>query len=797
MDRSSVAAAEGRILQCRIWWPQHLCCHKFGRIALFGWENRHGSCIDFVVASALPMAGSMPSTCRFNPLKGLLQLAMEVLPGNLGRFRILGECSSLESTSTKNVIDKLLVTHSMNTCLSEKQNADPRGARKSLLGLHDKSGSRSSLCTKTCKDNSGRKLAMEMDPAFGMHFKNDGGNDCPCSDMVADIQSYASAASTWLQLSASSTDCKIRHGRCVPKLHRLQMRHTYDLAKSHVVVYEQPCFGSHDFCLENQRFSCSWHGQSFICKKPQWMIDLDQHQYCSDMEKVILQLNCAATAQNRMNGFVLPNSASCKHHLFSSILSKHLLCLVAVAVALGATVLSVFAELVLYMLEKSIVSLPGAHTVVNASQVCRTLHYRCKELLAWPLVLSWGGKGPPHPNVSLAHRMSLRKHLIWSAIVFDMIFGIISGGLLLVYRGWIMQLLYFVSQFVTNDILRTGCIWLMGVPAGFKLNNELAGMFGTAALNVIQMWSTLWCFCKPVLGQCIEVLAVTAMVLGVTVSAAIVVDILSLATIHISVLYQATAFIYSIQLRTLAALWRLFRGRKYNPLRTRIDSYDYTVEQLVVASLMFTPLLLLLPTTSVFYTFFTIIFASLSLFRYFLQMLMVVVGSFPYIEVGMWFFKPQRFSCGIWFQTPLWRDVKPCNSPGSYFGNHDEIETSAFKNSQASFSSSSGVNANRNSNESTAAKDLSMHSWLQSQQSHLVSLLGSNTASLGIILHPVADQLWNEISQLSAIDLLYKMVSGGRLPHNFSQQTRGQLPQSALELKTFFRLCYDSMVPPT
>lgn len=59
----------------------------------------------------------------------------------------------------------------------------------------------------------------------------------------------------------------------------------------------------------------------------------------------------------------------------------------------------------------------------------------------------------------------------------------------------------------------------------------------------------------------------------------------------------------------LCALWRLFLGRKYNPLRNRVDSCHYSHRQLFVGTLAFTILLFLLPTTTLYYA----VFATVSI----------------------------------------------------------------------------------------------------------------------------------------------------------------------------------------
>lgn len=94
------------------------------------------------------------------------------------------------------------------------------------------------------------------------------------------------------------------------------------------------------------------------------------------------------------------------------------------------------------------------------------------------------------------------------------------------------------------------------------------------------------------------------------------------------------------------------RGRKRNPLRRRLDTFECSVEQLVVGSLMFTPLLLLLPTTSVYYTFFSMIFLTLSSAQVMLQYIVAIFHCFPLALVASWIMQPKQFPSGLWFQFP-------------------------------------------------------------------------------------------------------------------------------------------------
>ena len=92
------------------------------------------------------------------------------------------------------------------------------------------------------------------------------------------------------------------------------------------------------------------------------------------------------------------------------------------------------------------------------------------------------------------------------------------------------------------------------------------------------------------------------------------------------------------------------RGRKWNPLRQRLDSFDYTVKQHIVGSLLFTPLLLLLPTTSVFYIFFSIVDTIINLFCIVIEVTISVIHATPYIKILLWLVRPGRFPSGIWFE---------------------------------------------------------------------------------------------------------------------------------------------------
>ncbi|KAK3912103.1 Phosphatidylinositol N-acetylglucosaminyltransferase subunit Q [Frankliniella fusca] len=146
--------------------------------------------------------------------------------------------------------------------------------------------------------------------------------------------------------------------------------------------------------------------------------------------------------------------------------------------------------------------------------------------------------------------------------------------------------------------------WLSGSPAGLKLNGPFNLMMGQFFMYHIKLWWIFLSIAQPVLELLFNIFLVLGG-LGVTFQAAILSDLLALVSFHIYCIYVYAARVYYLQLSALKALWRLFLGRKHNPLRERVDSCEYSPDQLFVGTITFTILLFLLPTTLMYYVVFT------------------------------------------------------------------------------------------------------------------------------------------------------------------------------------------------
>jgi phosphatidylinositol glycan class Q protein len=106
-------------------------------------------------------------------------------------------------------------------------------------------------------------------------------------------------------------------------------------------------------------------------------------------------------------------------------------------------------------------------------------------------------------------------------------------------------------------------------------------------------------------------------------------DLLSLLTMHIYSFYIASARIFNWQLTIIISLFHLFRGKKHNVLRKRIDSCDYDLDQLLLGTILFTLLFFLLPTVIVFYVAFASARMAIISLKAILDTLLACLNHFP------------------------------------------------------------------------------------------------------------------------------------------------------------------------
>lgn len=150
-------------------------------------------------------------------------------------------------------------------------------------------------------------------------------------------------------------------------------------------------------------------------------------------------------------------------------------------------------------------------------------------------------------------------------------------------------------------VTRTLLAWVMGSPAGLKLNIPLSSFLGSRCLYILGVWELFYSdFLSRYLPVLLSFLPPLMASLGLSLTLSLLHDFFKFLNLCLICFYIFSTGLLSLQLSGLTSLGRLFMGRKWNVLRKRVDSCDYNTSQLLVGTILFTILLFLLPTTAVF-----------------------------------------------------------------------------------------------------------------------------------------------------------------------------------------------------
>ncbi|KAI5623072.1 phosphatidylinositol N-acetylglucosaminyltransferase subunit Q, partial [Silurus asotus] len=207
----------------------------------------------------------------------------------------------------------------------------------------------------------------------------------------------------------------------------------------------------------------------------------------------------------------------------------------------------------------------------------------------------------------------------------------------------------FVFQHVAKE-LQNLLEWLMGAPAGLKMNRALDEVLGKFFLYHIHLWISYIRLMSPFIEMILWYVGLSAC-LGLTFALSVLSDIVALLTFHIYCFYVYGARLYCLKIYGLSSLWRLFRGKKWNVLRQRVDSCSYDLDQLFLGTLLFTILLFLLPTTALYYLVFTLLRLVVVTFQGLIHLSVDFINSFPLFALGLRICRPYRLAEGVKFRV--------------------------------------------------------------------------------------------------------------------------------------------------
>lgn len=242
------------------------------------------------------------------------------------------------------------------------------------------------------------------------------------------------------------------------------------------------------------------------------------------------------------------------------------------------------------------------------------------EILKWSIV-----------KLKKEQKLSVGVGNIMISKLIDFLLGISILYLLFQYEAEFIKFIQDTTESIIRALEKL-LNFLMGSPVGLKLNYAFNTTLGGFFLYHISLWKSFLHTMSPILKLGFHLLVIPGS-FGLSFQAALVSDLVTFSTFHIYCIYVYAARLYGVQVRGIISLSHLFIGRKYNPLRQRVDSHKYNHHQLFIGTLGFTILLFLLPTTLLYYSVFTFLRLCLVVFdrilihlRYKLQRLPIYVG---------------------------------------------------------------------------------------------------------------------------------------------------------------------------
>ncbi|XP_075686609.1 phosphatidylinositol N-acetylglucosaminyltransferase subunit Q [Rhinoderma darwinii] len=257
------------------------------------------------------------------------------------------------------------------------------------------------------------------------------------------------------------------------------------------------------------------------------------------------------------------------------------------------------------------------------------------------------------------HTTFIRKANTVLSLFIDFVLGILLMSWL--YRGnhigQLADALIPVADRVALEL--QGLLqWLMGAPAGLKMNRALDEVLGRFFMYHIHLWISYIRLMSPFIEVILWYIGLSAC-LGLSVALSILSDIIALLTFHIYCFYVYGARLYCLKMHGLSSLWRLFRGKKWNVLRQRVDSCSYDLDQLFLGTLLFTILLFLLPTTALYYLVFTLLRLVMIVVQGVIQMTIDLLSTLPFYALLQRLCRSYRLAAGVKFHMLEQKSGKP------------------------------------------------------------------------------------------------------------------------------------------
>ncbi|EAU83419.2 phosphatidylinositol N-acetylglucosaminyltransferase subunit GPI1 [Coprinopsis cinerea okayama7 len=239
---------------------------------------------------------------------------------------------------------------------------------------------------------------------------------------------------------------------------------------------------------------------------------------------------------------------------------------------------------------------------------------------------------------------------IW-LLLNDYTIGFAFGALLCDNHQKLAASLASYIQLLCLSCVEESLIWLDSWPGGLKLNTDLSKFYSKMFISIVQLWGDLLVHhILPHTSSLVLLCGYASIFGGFTFSLALIIDALGFfITPHLTVCYILSRLVYSIVKDALGGLWAVFRGKRYNVLRNRMDTWDFDIDQLVFGTMLFTLLVFLFPTILAYYSLFAVIQLALLMLQAVVETLLAFMNHFPLFKLMLKVKDPARLPASVYF----------------------------------------------------------------------------------------------------------------------------------------------------
>ncbi|KZT56985.1 Gpi1-domain-containing protein [Calocera cornea HHB12733] len=246
---------------------------------------------------------------------------------------------------------------------------------------------------------------------------------------------------------------------------------------------------------------------------------------------------------------------------------------------------------------------------------------------------------------------------IW-LVLNDIIVGVAFGAFLNENAENLGRLLWYYSKVYAVDLIRETLFWLDDWPVGLKLNTELSRFICLSFVGLTGVFEDCLNIVGPHFPLAIYLVGSSGM-MGLTMSLSLLSDLLSLLSLPLYLCYMTVTTVFSSQLSAAYSLFNIFRGKRKNILRNRVDSMEYDLDQVLLGTILFTLVAFLFPTILAYYAFFAGIRIAIISIHAVLETSLAFMNHFPLFVLMLRIKDPARLPGGIHFDIIPGKDIPP------------------------------------------------------------------------------------------------------------------------------------------